>query len=55
MKGGRKLKRSGKDRSYYERQFTVTARNKARRANKRRTKAEYWKKVKAEAEQAKAV
>ena len=42
--------RKGKDkRAYYEAQKFVTARNKARRAAKRRKKAEFWKKVKAEA------
>lgn len=54
MKGGRKLKRSGKDRAYYERQFVRTAANKARRATKRRKSKEHWAAVKA-AEQAKAV
>lgn len=31
QKGGRKLSRSGKDKNYYDRQYNVTLRNKARR------------------------
>lgn len=34
-KGRKKLTRSGRDKAYYERQYRVTAHNKARRAEKR--------------------
>jgi hypothetical protein len=34
-KGSKKLKRSGRKKAYYARQFTITARNKARRALRR--------------------
>lgn len=47
MKGGRKLRRSGKDRSYYERQFHVTAANKMRQKARRARRAAFWKGIRA--------
>jgi hypothetical protein len=41
-RGGLKLRRCGKDKPYYTAQFYRTKANKARRADKRARKKEFW-------------